>query len=135
MCASTANPKLSADDRFFSLVEYFTRAQDAVLRQRAGLPLQCRVYTADGRDLTGTLHSRGSSSWTTTSAAAACAAGCWSSFRRRFIVRVLPGALLWAVVFTVLVGVLGLRPDVVLAIALGALAVQAVLLWSTARRR
>jgi hypothetical protein len=57
------------------------------------------------------------------------------SFRRRFIMRVLPGALLWAVVFAVLVGVVGLRPDVVLAIALGALAVQAVLLWSTTARR
>jgi len=34
--------RLSADDRFLSLVEYFARAQDAVLRQRAGLPLQCR---------------------------------------------------------------------------------------------
>jgi len=55
------NAKLSADDRFFSLVEYFARAQDNVLRQRAGMPLQCRVYSADGRDLSGTLHSRGSS--------------------------------------------------------------------------
>ena len=56
-----ANAKLSADDRFFSLIEYYARAQDSVLRERVGLPLQCRVYTADGTDLTGTLHSRGSS--------------------------------------------------------------------------
>jgi hypothetical protein len=131
-----ANPKLSADDRFFSLVEYFTRAQDAVLRQRAGLPLQCRVFTADGRDLTGTLHSRGSSYLDDNERGTGMRRRLLAlSFRRRFIVRVLPGALLWAVVFAVLVGVLGLRLDVVLAIALGALAVQAVLLWFTTSRR
>jgi hypothetical protein len=128
--------KLSADDRFFSLVEHFTRAQDAVLRQRAGLPLQCRVYTADGRDLSGTLHARGSSYLDDNERGSGMRRRLLMlSFRRRFIVRVLPGALLWAVVFAVLVGVVGLRLDVVLAIALGALAVQAVVLWSTVRRR
>src|SRR5512144_3206920 len=55
------SPSLSADDRFFSLVEYFARSQSSVLRQRVGLALECRVFAADGRDLTGTLHSRGSS--------------------------------------------------------------------------
>jgi hypothetical protein len=128
--------KLSADDRFFSLVEHFTRAQDAVLRQRAGLPLQCRVYTADGRDLSGTLHARGSSYLDDNERGSGMRRRLLMlSFRRRFIVRVLPGALLWAVVFAVLVGVVGLRLDVVLAIALGALAVQAVVLWFTVRRR
>ena len=53
--------KLSADDRFLSLVEYFARAQDAVLRQQAGLPLQARLYASDGSELTTALHARGSS--------------------------------------------------------------------------
>ena len=128
--------KLSADDRFFSLVEYFARAQDSVLRQRAGLPLQCRVYTADGRDLTGTLHARGSSYLDDNARGTGMRRRLMMlSFRRRFLVRVLPGAFAWAAVFAVLVGVVGLRVDVVLAIALGALAVQAVVLSSTARRR
>ena len=30
-----ANSKLTADDRFFSLLEYYARAQDSVLRERA----------------------------------------------------------------------------------------------------
>jgi len=129
--------KLSADDRFFSLVEYFTRAQDAVLRQRAGLPLQCRVFTADGRDLSGMLHARGSSYLDDNARGTGMRRRLLVlSFRRRFLARVLPGALLWAAVFAVLVGVLGLRVEVVLAIALGARAVQTVLLWSmTSRRR
>jgi hypothetical protein len=131
-----ANAKLSADDRFFSLVEYFTRAQDAVLRQRAGLPLQCRVFTADGRDLSGTLHARGSSYLDDNARGTGMRRRLlFLSFRRRFLARVVPGALLWAAVFAVLVGVLGVRFDVVLIIAIGALAVQAVVLWSTAVRR
>jgi hypothetical protein len=129
------SPKLSADDRFFSLVEYFTRAQDAVLRQRAGLPLQCRVYSADGRDLSGTLHARGSSYLDEDARGTGMRRRLLMlSFRRRFLFRVLPGALLWAAVFTLLVGVLGLNLGVVLAISLAALAVQGLVLWTTARR-
>jgi hypothetical protein len=131
-----ANAKLSADDRFFSLVEYFTRAQDAVLRQRAGLPLQCRVFTSDGRDLTGTLHSRGSSYLDDNERGTGMRRRLlFLSFRRRFLARVVPGALLWAAVFAVLVGVVGVGFDVVLMIAIGALAVQAVVLWSLTSRR
>ena len=107
-----------------------------MLRQHAGLPLQCRVYAADGRDLTGTLHARGSSYLDDNARGTGMRRRLLLlSFRRRFLVRVLPGALLWACVFAVLVGVLGLRLDVVLAIAVGALVVQALVLWSTAARR
>ena len=85
------NAKLSADDRFFSLVEYFARAQDNVLRQRAGMPLQCRVYSADGRDLSGTLHSRGSSYLDDNARGTGMRRRLLMlSFRRRFLVRVLP---------------------------------------------
>jgi hypothetical protein len=128
--------KLSADDRFFSLVEYFTRAQDAVLRRSAGLPLQCRVYTADGRDLSGTLHARGSSYLDEDARGTGMRRRLLMlSFRRRFFFRVLPGALLWAAVFALLVGVLGLNLGVVLAISFVALAVQGLVLWTAARRR
>src|SRR5512146_1806560 len=56
-----ASGKLSADDRFLSLVEYFARAEDALLRQDSNVKLQCRLYGADGNELTTTLHTRGSS--------------------------------------------------------------------------
>ena len=72
-----ASAKLSADDRFFSLVEYFARAQDAVLRQRAGLPLQCRVFTRRRpRPHAARCTRAAPATWTTTRAAPACAAGC-----------------------------------------------------------
>jgi hypothetical protein len=131
-----ANAKLSADDRFFSLVEYFTRAQDSVLRQRVGLPLQCRVYTSDGTDLTGTLHSRGSSYLDDNERGSGMRRRLlFLSFRRRFLARVVPGALLWAFVFLFLVGVVGVRLDIVLIVAIAALAIQALVLWSSAGRR
>ena len=57
------------------------------------------------------------------------------SFRRRFLARVLPGALLWAFVFVFLVGVVGMRLDIVLIVAIVALAIQTLLIWSTAGRR
>jgi hypothetical protein len=131
-----ASGRLCGDDRFFSLLEYYARAQDSVLRQRVGLPLQCRVYSADGRDLTGTLHSRGSSYLDDNARGSGMRRRLLLlSFRRRFIWRVLPSALLWAVVFVFLVGYLGISIDVVLIASFGALAVQALLIWSTARRR
>ena len=131
-----ANARLSGDDRFFSLVEYYARAQDSVLRQRVGLPLQCRVYSADGRDLSGTLHSRGSSFLDDNARGSGMRRRLLLlSFRRRFIWRVLPSALLWAFVFVFLVGFLGMSIDLVLVVAFGALAVQALLIWFTAGRR
>ena len=131
-----ASPRLSGDDRFFSLVEYYARAQDSLLRQRVGLPLQCRVYSTDGRDLSGTLHSRGSSYLDDNDRGSGMRRRLLLlSFRRRFIWRVLPSALLWALVFAVLVGYLGLSVGLVLVVAFGALAVQALLIWSTASRR
>ncbi len=128
--------RLSADDRFFSLVEYFARAQDSLLRQRVGLPLQCRVYAADGRDLSGTLHARGSSYLDDNTRGSGMRRKLLLlSLRRRFVWRVLPGALLWAFVFALLVGVMGLSFDLVIIIALCALAVQALVLWSASARR
>ncbi len=130
------SPRLSADDRFFSLIEYFARAQNALLRQRVGLPLECRLFTTDGRDLTGTLHTRGSSYLDDNARGSGMRRRLLLlSFRRRLVWRVLPGALLWAFAFALLVSVLGLPLDLVLILALGALAVQALVLWSTAGRR
>ena len=131
-----ADARLSADDRFFSLVEYFARAQDSVLRRHSGLPLQARVFADDGRDLTGTLHSRGSSYLDDNARGSGMRRRLLLlSFRRRFLARMVPGVLLWALVFTLLVGVVGLRFDVVLSVAIGALVIQALVLWSAARRR
>ena len=127
--------ELSADDRFLSLVEYFARAQDAVLRQRAGLPLQCRLYVSDGSELTTVLHARGSSYLDDDARGSGMRRRlAWLGFRRRFFVRVAPGALLWAAALIFVVGVVGVRLDVAVGIALLALGVQAVALFLLASR-
>jgi hypothetical protein len=128
--------RLSGDDRFFSLVEYFTRAQDSVLRQSVGLPLQCRVYSTDGHDLTGTSHARGSSYLDDNARGTGMRRRLLLlSFRRRFLARVIPGTLLWAFAFVFVVGILGVSLDVALALSIGALAVQALTLSLGAGRR
>jgi hypothetical protein len=130
------SPKLSADDRFFSLIEYYARAQDSVLRRSSGLPLQCRVYGADGSDLSGTLHKRGSSYLDDNARGTGMRRRLlWLSFRRRLFGRVLPGALLWALTFILVVDVLGVPFSVAVVVSIGALAVQALVLWSATGRR
>jgi hypothetical protein len=126
---------LSADDRFLSLVEYFARAQDAVLRQQVGLPLQCRLFAADGRELTTVLHSRGSSYLDDDARGSGMRRRlAWLGFRRRLFVRIAPGALSWAAALVFVVGVLGVRPDLAVGIALLALGVQAIALTVLASR-
>ena len=75
------------DDRFLSLIEYFARAEDTVLRQRDGVKLQCRLYGADGGELTTTLHTRGSSYLDDNSRGSRMRRRlAWLGFRRRFFV-------------------------------------------------
>jgi len=127
--------KLSADDRFLSLVEYFARAQDAVLRQGAGLPLQCRLYADDDSELTSVLHAQGSRYLDDDARGSGMRRRlAWLGFRRRFFVRVAPDALLWAAALIFVVGVVGVRLDVAVGIALLALGVQAVATFLLASR-
>ena len=122
--------KLSADDRFLSLVEYFARAQDAVLRRQAGLPLQCRLYASDGRELTTMLHTRGSSYLDDDARGSGMRRRlAWLGFRRRFFVRVAPGTLLWAATLVFVVGVVGLPLGIAIGSALLALGFQAIALF------
>jgi len=131
-----ASGKLSQDDRFFSLVEYFARAQDTVLRRRSGLPLQCRLYATDGSELTTRLHTRGSSYLDDSARGAGMRRRlAWLGMRRRLVRNVLPGALLWAVALVFVVSVLGIPMGWALVMALGALAAQSVVtLWLRRRR-
>ena len=129
------SPTLSADDRFLSLVEYFARAQNAVLRQGAGLPLQCRLYGSDGSELTGVLHTRGSSYLDDDARGSGMRRRlAWLGFRRRFFARVAPGALLWTTALILVVGVMGVPLDVAVVVALLALGVQALVLFLHASR-
>jgi hypothetical protein len=130
-----ASRRLSEDDRFLSLVEYFARAEDAVLRRNSGLPLNCRLYSTDGSELTTLLHARGSSYLDDNARGTGMRRRlAWLGFRRRFVARILPGALLWAAALVVVVGVMRVPLDVTLAVVLVALGVQAVVTWYLASR-
>ncbi len=131
-----SGPKLTGDDRFFSLVEYFGRAQDRALRQNDGLPLQCRVYAPDGSDLTTVSHARGSSYLDGDRRGKGMRRRlAWLSFRRRLVVAVLPGAILWAAALVLVVGVLGVPLELAVAVAVVALAVQAAVVYAAFGRR
>jgi hypothetical protein len=130
-----ASGRLTADDRFLSLIEYFARAEETVLRQRDGVKLQCRLYGADGDELTTTLHTRGSSYLDDNSRGSRMRRRlAWLGFRRRFFVRTIPGVVLWTLAFVLVVGVMGLSLDVALVASLGALLAQYAMLRFAARR-
>ncbi len=130
-----ASGRLSADDRFLSLIEYFARAEDAVLRQRSGVKLHCRLYAADGSELTTTMHSRGSSYLDDNRRGSGMRRRlAWLSFRRRFLLRTIPGIILWTATFVLVVGVLGVPLDLALLISCAALVLQYGILFAAARR-
>ena len=58
----------------------------------------------------------------------------WLGFRRRFFVRVAPGALLWAAALVFVVGVIGLRLEVAIGITLLAFCIQTITLFILASR-
>jgi hypothetical protein len=131
-----ARGKLSGDDRFLSLVEYFARAQDTVLRRRSGLPLQCRLYAADGSELTKLLHARGSSYLDDDSRGSGMKRRlAWLGVRRRLVRNILPGAVLWAATLVFVVSVLGVPMSWALFLALGALGIQAAVTYWLHRHR
>jgi len=131
-----ASGKLSQDDRFFSLVEYFARAQDAVLRRRSGLPLHCRLYATDGSELTSRLHARAASYLDDTARGQGMRRRlALLGMRRRLVRNVLPGALLWAVTLVFVVNVLGLPMSWALLMAIVAVGIQAGVTLALSRRR
>jgi hypothetical protein len=128
--------RLSDDDRFFSLVEYFTRAQRGTLRKAGGLGFKCRLFDTDGADLTARLHQRGAAYLEDHQIGPSMRRRlAWLGFRRRLVRRVLPGALLWAGAIVLVTAGIGVPLPTAIALALGALAVQAALTWVPATLR
>jgi hypothetical protein len=129
-----AAARLSADDRFLSLVEYFSRGQDALLRRRSGTRLHCRLYAADGSELTTELHRRGARYLDDREQGPGMRRRlAWLGFRRRFVARILPGAALWTATFVFVTQVMGMTLDTALLIAVGAVGLQYVLIVLTRR--
>ena len=95
------------------------------------MPLQCRLYASDGSEMTTLLHARGSSYLDENARGSGMRRRlAWLGFRRRLLLKVVPGALVWAAAFVVVVDVIGVSPGLTAAIALAALALQAVAVWS-----
>lgn len=128
--------RLSDDDRFFSLVEYFARTQGAVLRESRGPRLQLQLYNVDGSDLTTLLHSRGAAYLDDGERGSFMRRRLtWLSLRRRMAYRVLPGALLWALALAFVVRVVGLPLETTLLLSIAAVLLQVTLLWLGGVRR
>ena len=131
-----ATGRLSDDDRFFSLVEYFARAQRGTLRRAGGLSFTCRLFDADGADLTARLHQRGASYLDDQELGSTMRRRlAWLGFRRRLVRTVAPGILMWGGAIALVTGVIGLPLSTVVWVAAGALAVQAMLAAVQTTRR
>lgn len=129
-----ADTGLAGDDRFFSLLEFFTRAQRARLA-RSGVRLDCRLYAADGRELTRLQHARGSSYLDDGRTGRAMRRRLARlNLRRRLFSRLVPGLLLWALAFGLVVGVIGLPLPAAVALALTAVLLQQAVLALVTRR-
>ncbi len=133
---SLADMRLTADDRFFSLVEYYVRAQRIFLRENGGVQLQCRLIAADGTDLTPQLQSRGATHLDDEAQGSRMRRRlAWLGFRRRFARRLLPGSLLWGAAIGVLVLVLHIPLPITMLLCFTAVLVQAAAIQFTFTRR
>ena len=129
--------RLSQDDRFFSLVEYFARAHRGQLARAGGLSFKCRLFDPEGADLTTVLHQRGSAYLDDRERGSTMRRRLgWLGLRRRLVRAVLPSSLLWAGAIALVTGPIGLPLPTAVAVALGAVAVQAaVTSGATSARR
>jgi hypothetical protein len=117
--------RLSHDDRFFSLVEYFARAHRDALRRAGGLSFRCRLFDPDGGDLSTVLHQRGSAYLDDLEYDSSMRRRlAWLGLRRRLVRTVLPSSLMWAGAIVLVTGPIGLPLPATVAVALGAVVVQ-----------
>jgi hypothetical protein len=130
-----ADQRLSSDDRFLTLVDYFVRARSDALRRSRGPRLLCRLIGGDGQDLTPRLAGRGARlledvDHTSTMHQRLTFLG----LRRRLARRVIPDALLWAAAFVFVVVVVGLPLGMALGLGIAAVLTQVLVVTLIARR-
>ncbi len=124
-----SNRRLSRDDRFLSLIEEFTAMRSSRVLQRTGLSLQSRLFSADGDEITSTLHRRGQLYLTDASRATQMRRrltrlGLW----RRFLLHILPNSLLWLAALLFVVYVIGLSLILTVVLASAAMLLQSLIL-------
>jgi len=131
-----ATGRLSNDDRFFSLVEHFSRTRHAVLRAAGSLSFRCRLYAPDGADLTARLHERGSAYLDDHERAPAMRRRLmWLGLRRRLVRDVAPMTAVWTAAVAVITLVVGLPVNLALVLAAGGIGLQALLATRLAEGR
>jgi hypothetical protein len=127
---------LAGDDRFLSLLAFYGRGQSRLLREKAGLELHCRLYAADGADLTPQLRTAESTYLDGTERGSLMGRQlAWLGFRHRLVRQFLPRSLLWAAAITLLVLGLNLSFTAAVVLCMVAITVQMVLISVTSRRR
>lgn len=127
--------RLSSDDRFLTLVDYFVRARADALRQSRGPRLLCRLVGADGRDLTARLGDRGARLLADTKHDSAMHQRLTLlGVRRRLARRIVPDALLWAAAFVFVVVVVGLPLATAIGLGVAAVLTQVLVVTLVARR-
>jgi hypothetical protein len=129
------DPRLSSDDRFLTLVDYFVRARSDALDRSRGPRLRCRLIDADGQDLTPRLAGRGARLLADADHTSAMHQRLtFLGLRRRLARRILPDALLWAAAFVFVVVVVGLPLGTAVGLGIAAVLTQVLVVTLIARR-
>jgi hypothetical protein len=129
-----ADSRLSADDRFLTLIAFYARSQRLFLRQNAGIELQCRLLSEEGTDLSDGVRGAEGLLDDETTAPALGRRLAWLGFRHRFVRSFLPRTLLWAGVIAVLTYGIGFSLTLSIGLCLIATLIQTVLTGLTVRR-
>jgi hypothetical protein len=124
---------LAGDERFVSLVAFYGRGQRRALQERAGLDLQCRLFSNDGADLTPRLRSAEDSYLAEGRGSEIGRRLAWLGFRQRVVRHLIPRSLLWGAAIVFLVAGLGFSVSEAVLLCCAALLVQAVLSFALAR--
>ena len=115
---------LASDDRFLSLVASYSRGQRTTLHERAGLDMQCRLFSTEGADLTARLRDAETTYRDDRRGAALGRRLAWLGFRQRLVRQVVPHSLLWAATIVLLVAGFGFTVPTAVALCLVGLLVQ-----------
>jgi hypothetical protein len=118
---------LAGDDRFLSLVAFYSRGQRTMLHERAGLDMQCRLFSTEGADLTSRLRDAEATYRDDPRGASLGRRLAWLGFRQRFMRQVVPRSLLWAVTIVLLVAGFGFTVPAAVTLCIVALLVQFVI--------
>jgi len=128
--------ELAGDDRFLSLIAFYGRGQRRLLHEQAGLELNCRLFAADGADLTPRLRTAESVYLDDSERGSLMGRQlAWLGFRHRLLRQFVPRSLLWAGVIVLLVAVFHLSFTVAVLLCMVAVLAQMALVSLSTHRR